>query len=66
VIRLRQPSPRYDVIELWIADSESELLEFTTQYLKDYHPMGYDTRVSKPVQRNGKWECRSQRYASCD
>lgn len=45
-----------------------EVLKKIKQYLRDYHPAGYNTRISKPIafHPDGYYWCEMSRWHSCD
>lgn len=42
------------------------LLDAASRYVRDYHPIGYGTTVSKPKHSDGRWLVQVWRSASCE
>lgn len=49
-------------------ENVEELEKKIAEYMRDYHPFGYDTHVTRPPFRrdDGYWEAHVKRWSSCD
>ena len=49
-----------------VAETEQGIKDAIKAYERQYHPMGYGTRVARKVKVDGGWEAAMTRYESCD
>lgn len=47
-------------------DTEQEASLWASQYLQNYHPCGYGTRLDPPTRHGRQWLVRGSRSHSCD
>lgn len=55
-----------EVVLSMASDNLDALLDAASRYVRDYHPIGYGTTVSKPKHSHGRWLVQVWRAASCE
>jgi len=55
-----------EVVLSMASDNLDALLDAASRYVRDYHPIGYGTTVSKPKHSDGRWLVQVWRAASCE
>ncbi len=55
-----------EVVLSMASDNLDALLDAASRYVRDYHPIGYGTTVSKPKHSDGRWLVQVWRSASCE
>jgi hypothetical protein len=55
-----------DIRERIVAKDEVLLAMEINKYLKEFHPLGYGTRVESKKKEGDVWVAVMYRYASCD
>lgn len=54
------------ILETLVAKTKASLQTRIDQYLRNYHPMGYGTRVRSTKEVDGVWKATVSRWESCD